>query len=156
MNKIINYTTPHRGDIIYTDRGLYKHYGVYIGGNNVIHFAPKNGFELNPQDAYIQKTPLDDFLKDGTLLIDKDSPAKYSPEETARRAQSCLGTSKGEYNLVFHNCEHFARWCKSGVAESHQVQNAATALAVGAAVIAATAITAVAIDALSEKEENKR
>jgi hypothetical protein len=153
MNNRIN--SPQRGDIIYTDRGLYKHYGVYVGGKSVIHFAPKNGFEINPKDAYIQRTSLDDFLKDGTLLIDKDSPAKYSPEETAERAQSCLGTKKGEYNLVFHNCEHFARWCKSGVAESRQVQNAVTALAVGAAVAAAAAITAVAIDALSEKKDGK-
>lgn len=43
----------------------------------------------------------------------------YSPEKTVERAESQLG--KGNYNLVFNNCEHFAVWCKTGVKESGQV-----------------------------------
>lgn len=43
----------------------------------------------------------------------------YSPEETVKRARERIGESK--YNLVTNNCEHFAIWCKTGVSESHQV-----------------------------------
>ena len=32
---------PEPGDIIFVNRGLYKHYGVYVGNNRVVHFAAK-------------------------------------------------------------------------------------------------------------------
>jgi hypothetical protein len=37
-----------------------------------------------------------------------------------RRAESRLGEKK--YNLLFNNCEHFATWCKTGIATSRQIQ----------------------------------
>lgn len=43
----------------------------------------------------------------------------YSPEETVQRARERMDESK--YNLVTNNCEHFAIWCKTGISESHQV-----------------------------------
>lgn len=43
----------------------------------------------------------------------------YSPEETVKRAYSRLGEKS--YNLIGNNCEHFAIWCKTGIAESYQV-----------------------------------
>jgi len=141
------------GDILAVNRGLYTHYGVYVGRNSVIHFAPKHGFELNPKDAYIQETTLENFHKNGIPRVDTKSTARYAPEEIAMRARACLGSNKGEYNLVFNNCEHFARWCASGIAESYQVKNAVTAAAIGTAAIAVAAITISIIDALSEKEE---
>ena len=46
----------------------------------------------------------------------------YSPEETVARAESRVGETK--YNLAFNNCEHFALWCKTGIHESIQVEDA--------------------------------
>ncbi len=43
----------------------------------------------------------------------------YSPKETVDRARSRLG--EHGYNLLLHNCEHFAVWCKTGVEKSEQV-----------------------------------
>lgn len=53
---------------------------------------------------------------------EKNRSAKkvFTPQETVSRARSEIG--KGEYNLVVHNCEHFAIWCKTGVASSEQVK----------------------------------
>ncbi len=45
----------------------------------------------------------------------------FSPEKTIARARSRLGES--EYNLVVNNCEHFAIWCKTGISESHQIED---------------------------------
>lgn len=52
----------------------------------------------------------------------------YSPEETVQRARGRLGESN--YNLVTNNCEHFAIWCKTGISESHQVNDVIDILAV--------------------------
>lgn len=43
----------------------------------------------------------------------------YSPDETVERATGRLGEES--YNLLSNNCEHFAIWCKTGISESHQV-----------------------------------
>jgi hypothetical protein len=62
------------------------------------------------------------FLKGGELVVDTRDKSGFSREEIVRRARSQIG-SKG-YNLVFYNCEHFARWCKTGKSESKQVEAA--------------------------------
>ena len=44
----------------------------------------------------------------------------FSSRETVERARSKIG-QKG-YSLVNNNCEHFALWCKTGIAMSSQVE----------------------------------
>ena len=59
----------------------------------------------------------------------EDSKYKpFSPKETVRRARSCLGKYKGTYDLINHNCEHFAYWCRYGVSESSQVDSVINAV----------------------------
>ena len=41
----------------------------------------------------------------------------YSPEETACRAESRIGTDG------YETSEHFAVWCKTGIAESHELES---------------------------------
>ncbi len=48
-------------------------------------------------------------------------PHLYSPEDTVHRAYSHIGDN--DYNLITHNCEHFAIYCKTGIYDSKQVQN---------------------------------
>ena len=42
----------------------------------------------------------------------------FSAKETVQRAREKIGERK--YNLLFHNCEHFAVWCKTGLEVSTQ------------------------------------
>ena len=112
-----------KGDVIFAQDVLYRHYGIYEGDGKVIDFSASKGHETDASDACIREKSLSDFAKGRTLYIDATVLEKYSPEETVRRARSQLGKNKGEYSLVMNNCEHFARWCKSGTSESVQVQN---------------------------------
>jgi len=137
------------GDVIgapYTQKDSmipFLHYGIYIGNEKVIHFASKDG--RAPQS--INKISLASFASEQTrtfFLIDFDqyfkdaniykmSPAlaimaknmrrinnykDISAKETVRRAKSKLGETG--YSLLFNNCEHFAMWCKTGIAEFNQ------------------------------------
>ena len=121
---------PVPGDIIYTDRGLYKHYGVYIGHGQVIHFSGTNGHETDAAKADIIQTSVKDFLKDDSLFIQDDKGKRPLPvNEIIQRAKSRLGKYKGTYNLVSNNCEHFANWCRYGSNESQQVNIVATCIA---------------------------
>jgi len=138
--------------------GVYDHYGIYTGMGKVIHFSNegsdfgsdicvrratlsqfKNGasnvfvIDFEAYRDHVENPDLFDLLEEGIVgialrkLFGSETITIYSPEETVKRAESQLG--KGDYNLVFNNCEHFAVWCKTGVHESSQVQNFLEAIA---------------------------
>lgn len=125
------------GAVIYAKRPLYRHYGVYVGGNLVVNFVAKGKVsEISAKEAFIQESTLEEFLEGDELFIEKDSGEGFSPEETVARAKSHVGKLKGEYSLVFNNCEHFAHWCKYGKKKSGQVEKAvAVAVALGVSVL---------------------
>ncbi len=118
---------PEAGDIISVNRGRYRHFGIYIGDNQVIHFAAEPARELDPKTAVVKQTSLDAFLRGDPLEIQKPLKRKsFSPKATIRRAKSQLGEMKGQYRLAWNNCEHFAIWCKYGVKKSRQVKKIST------------------------------
>ncbi len=134
------------GDILGVKRsgGLYEHYAVYIGNNEIIHYSGhEDDFSEKPT---IRKAPIKDFFNNANKFFVLDFPQEYgtpvkihstvpanisfsekkaidyhlySPEETVLRAKSRIGEDK--YSLIFNNCEHFAIWCKTGISESHQI-----------------------------------
>jgi hypothetical protein len=79
----------------------------------------------------------------------------YTGEEAVARAESRLGTGRGEYSLISNNCEHFCTFVKTGNKESLQVQK----VAAGAAVVAGVGLAFVGytvFSALSKETEPKK
>jgi len=107
------------GDILWVDRGLYRHCGIYEGDGNVIHFAAPEGSEINMENAVIHRTTLEHF-KEGCPVKVIGIKGGFSAEETIRRARSRLG-ERG-YDFTANNCDHFAVWCKTGQHRSLQVE----------------------------------
>lgn len=138
------------GDVVgISGMGLYEHYAVYTGHDEVIHYAAQDG-DFSGQIS-VHRAPFHEFLRDSNKFFVLHFPEKYqkpykipaqvqgcistikgirtafkelqyqvySPEETVKRAKSRLGETS--YNLALNNCEHFAIWCKTGISESHQV-----------------------------------
>lgn len=94
---------PSLGDHIFVQRSVYTHHGIYIGNGQVIHYL-----------SDMIKVDNIDIFKDGATLCvmsTKASPTKYTSNEIVGRAYSRVGEDK--YNLIFNNCEHFARWCRN-------------------------------------------
>ena len=127
----MNKNLLHAGDVISVGRNrfhvknLYRHYGVYIGNNRVVHFTSLGHSETNARLAFIQETSLEEFLVGGLCVVNHFSSIKYSKNEIVARAKSCIGKGLGLYGLVFNNCEHFANWCASGKYYSSQVEKVA-------------------------------
>gem|GEM_PF-2322864 len=119
------------GDLLWVDRGLYHHCGIYEGEGQVIHFAASKGSEINPESAVIHRTTFERFKKGYPVrVIDIDD--SFPPDETLRRARSRIG-EKG-YDLATNNCDHFAIWCKTGEHRSIQVEEVKNVLkAIGTA-----------------------
>lgn len=108
------------GDIIKAFRGIYFHFGVYVGEGKVVHFCSTGGNELDPNSADIVETSFSRFSKGDWVCVDKLEEPLYDRGEIVRRARSEIGTKLGTYNLLSNNCEHFANWCRCGKLVSHQ------------------------------------
>lgn len=102
-----------RGDIITCIRpeyypATYRHYGIYVGNNEVIHFdSPYRG-----NDHKIRLTSLNTFSRDKSIEIDNYAMNKvlFTRFEIVNRAYNALHNSFGSYDLINNNCEHFATW----------------------------------------------
>ena len=121
------------GDIVFCQRGnillgdTYQHYGVYAGYHKIIHYIKGD----SPFDGRIAETSIETFCDGDTLYIAEEdtllsifqdvgvAASFYGPRKTVQRAKSMIG--KGGYNLLTHNCEHFAIWCKTDLNKSTQL-----------------------------------
>jgi hypothetical protein len=143
---------PQKGDVIYVNRGLYQHYGIYNNDESVIHFSPDQGKEISPENAYIRQTSLLEFLNGGDLEIDNSVKPGFPPEEIAHRVLRLVGTNLKKYNLLSFNCEHFAFWCATGELKSKQVDKG-VAIAGG---VALTVTAAILLKILLDKDKPER
>ena len=128
-----------RGDHIFVKRVGYSHHGIDAGNGQVIHYTGEPG---RKSDASIKKTLKKDFACDG--IIELVEYSKCLPiDETMALAEERIG--ENSYNLVFSNCEHFARYCKTKDHESEQVKDAFTGggATIGSGVAVAGSVTAV-------------
>lgn len=119
---------PVKGDHIRVRRlgGLYYHHGIYVSDGEVIAFAGDDDY--NPVDWWdteIRATTYDEFRQGGVVEVrqytEEEQAALCSVDETIAFARACLGNKK--YDLLFHNCEHFANACKLGVYRSRQSED---------------------------------
>ncbi len=109
----------HPGTHLSVSRGLYDHHGIALGDGRVIHYS---GEVARKRDARIRIDSVDAFAAGDWVEV-----VSYGSCDAAHvvlaRAYSRLG--EDGYALFGNNCEHFARWCKTGDARSHQVERAA-------------------------------
>ncbi len=116
-----------KGDHLSAARGLYTHHAIDLGDGRVIHYS---GTASEKQNAEVRLDPYEAFV-DGCHVLVVEYSNSHSADEVIRRALSRLAEHR--YDLMFNNCEHFARWCKTGDSASEQVRDAtATVGGVGA------------------------
>jgi hypothetical protein len=117
----------------------FSHYAIDMGDGSVIQLAsdPSRSKSSGPDlsTMSVRQSTMADFAAGRTAHV-VDVANSLSVEQVLERAKSKLGLSA--YCLVSGNCEHFARWCKTGVWVSEQVeetQQTAMRTAIHAAVL---------------------
>ncbi|TDG99116.1 hypothetical protein EPR50_G00208960 [Perca flavescens] len=116
------------GDLIEISRGMYQHWAIYIGGEEVVNFTP-------PDDDIAWKSPHGQVKREKIWeVVGKDKfkinnllDNKYQPRERdiiVKEACSMVGLEM-PYHLISCNCEHFVTYLRYGIAESTQVATAA-------------------------------
>ncbi len=135
------------GDVVCVEGGLLKRYGIWTGenfilygedsrGKNIVHEETFRGFlggaehfaicefseKYGRPTEWEQPSPISSVVMPQDKLwrmLEQGQKARkyrrYSPQETVHRARSKLG--QGGYLTS----EHFAIWCKTGIAESHEL-----------------------------------
>lgn len=123
------------GDHLWVQRVGFTHHGIYVGGRKaVIHYS---GEVFNPSNASICRVTLDEFAKGAEVEVVRYCRC-FPARETIERAESRLGEKL--YSVTGNNCEHFARWCKTGEHASEQVKDAASVVGGGVGATAATTV----------------
>lgn len=100
----------------------YDHYGVYVGSENVVHFS-EGTVRLQTLRAFIASAS-SSARSVQIMGFSEEVTREITPEQCVQRASSKLGYD--QYNLGLRNCEHFATWCRTGIAESSQVLGSRT------------------------------
>lgn len=111
------------GDLLYRDKGLVTHVGVYLGGARVAHIQPG-------RRAHI--TTLETYAAGKSVRVIRD--IKNDPMSILARVQQALTNSEA-YNLLTNNCEHLANQLVHGKRWSPQVQATAIGAIVGGLVM---------------------
>jgi hypothetical protein len=129
-----------RGDHVRVQRSMYFHHGIAVEQDRVVHFTGEPG---SKSDAAIRETVVSEFSQGGSIEVVEYGKC-LQEDETVRLARSRIG--EADYHLVQNNCEHFARYCKTGVPGSEQVKDVAGGVgaAIGTGAAAAGSITVVA------------
>lgn len=120
------------GDLIVFQRQLYKHYGVRVENDEIVHLTSARGLNTsdvfhgiiagqiysttNPSIAVIEKEKCSALYKEGDKVYAEH--CSLPTREIVDRANSKVGEEG--YNLLSNNCEHFARWCCDGERKSIQ------------------------------------
>ena len=109
----IDYTHQPTG-ITYDHDAIVTHTSSDLAEFSIIHFAKVN------DKLQITESDLPSFLKDGKNPRIVQEPVHcYSDDVIVQRARSQLGTAN--YHVLGKNCQHFARWCCTGKAFSHEI-----------------------------------
>ncbi|KAK6964232.1 HRAS-like suppressor 2 [Biomphalaria glabrata] len=110
----------NKGDLIKINRNFFWHWGVYNGSGCIIHVNNVN-MEDGMCNAEVVCEPFNDVVGDCYYEKGNKKDSKWTPldpEEIVKRAyESC---KPFKYNVLFNNCEHFARWCRYDVDYSNQ------------------------------------
>ena len=100
----------------------YDHYAVYCGDGTVVHMcgADKSSAQICEQrfgDTELKKQGFVQYHDESTGILSTG----ITFEQIVKRARSKVG--QGGYDILFNNCEHFARWCATGSSSSTQVSD---------------------------------
>ncbi|XP_020775394.2 phospholipase A and acyltransferase 3-like [Boleophthalmus pectinirostris] len=147
---------PKPGDLIEIHRGVYEHWAIYVGQNEVVHLIPPTNMDgdvsglvslaqyFDSSSAVVKCEKIWDVVGSDRFYVNNLLDHKYerrNPNNIVRDALKLVGRVL-PYNVATYNCEHFVTNLRYGKPESRQVKNAVVAGGVAVAGVAAVALGA--------------
>ncbi|XP_069121052.1 phospholipase A and acyltransferase 5-like [Argopecten irradians] len=130
----------HIGDIVEFERELFKHFGVYVGNEDVVHLTGvENGWFSGVQfigKGMVKRENFWDVAKGGKAKKNNNQDGISKPRPSSlivSEARALVGTVENMHFLT-NNCEHFASKLRYGKKSSKQ--GTLGAVAIGSAALA--------------------
>ncbi|XP_060586985.1 phospholipase A and acyltransferase 3-like, partial [Ruditapes philippinarum] len=127
----INLESLEAGDLVEFKRGVYSHWAVYIGNEQVIHLTGdgsvfsgniSSGSVFSICGIYYTKAIVEEeniWTVAGDCKFYRDNRVSpFTAAEIIRRARAKLGNIHD--HVLWSNCEHFASFCRYGNPKSDQ------------------------------------
>ncbi|XP_012727573.2 phospholipase A and acyltransferase 4 [Fundulus heteroclitus] len=154
------------GDLIEIFGGIYHHWAVFIGGNEVVHLTPTThrGGDLgelftflDSSTATVRRQKIWVVVGSNRFTVNNLLDDDYQPRDPGTIVSDAVKMVGEEhpYNIATYNSEHFVTELRYGKPESRQVQTAAVIGGVAAAGVAVAVVGAALFSALS-KNKNKK
>jgi len=164
-NAALSYLLP--GVVVVFDRGPYEHWALVIdvtdGEPYLIHYSGNEGRMSGAivrnslgqgSKAEIRRDVFRHVASSGAKkIIVFDCENLECRARAIGRATERLGEKT--YSLIWSNCEHFVRWCVSGISESGQVKLSVAVVTAGFVSVALTAVAAVVGLVLRSTDDHK-
>nr|XP_028607396.1 HRAS-like suppressor 3 [Podarcis muralis] len=150
--------SPKPGDQIEIYRLGYQHWAIYVGDGYVVHLtAADEGVESflcscptpYTKMGVVKKEKLSEVAGKNKWKVNNKKDRKYKARPVSEIISTANGYVGGKimYDVVVHNCEHFAAILRYGQRDSRQVEvgfwvtfAATVAVAMGASLVAAAII----------------
>ncbi|TFK12204.1 ribosome biogenesis protein BRX1-like protein [Platysternon megacephalum] len=120
---------PKSGDLIEIDRGFYKHWGVYVGDDSVVHLTDVTGMSglgSSNGQAVVKKQHIKRVVGNCNYWVNNKHDKTlhvYPVSRIIARANKRVG-EKRTYQVFADNCEHFANEMRYNTARSDQADRA--------------------------------
>ncbi|NXM01132.1 HRSL1 enzyme, partial [Tyrannus savana] len=122
---------PKPGDLIEINRGIYRHWALYLGDGYVLNVTPvdegiphqSSGIAaILTKKAKVKKQLLKDVVGTDDWEVNKydQSHIPLAVKEIIKQAESYIDT-EGTYHLVYSKSEHFVTMLRYGKSASEQV-----------------------------------
>lgn len=143
--------TLEEGDLVEFSRGIFSHWGVYIGGCEIVHLSginvtgtvadssSSNVFTISGtacNNACVKRENFWKVARDNKVKKNNNTDRNkrpFSRREIKERALSNLGPVS--YSVLWGNCEHFAAWCRNGKYKSKQAETVLTGYVIVGAIV---------------------
>ena len=131
--------TPEKGDLLRIRRKAgYYHFGIAVSPDRVVHFTGDDSDLSGGKQLTVQETSLAKFIRGDVLEVETPYSSPFTRNQVVRRAKKLANhpsfRGKG-YNFIDNNCEHVARYCYDGRAESKQVVAGTMAIVAGVSAV---------------------
>ncbi|XP_032403912.1 phospholipase A and acyltransferase 4-like [Xiphophorus hellerii] len=154
------------GDLIEILGGVYHHWAVFIGGDEVVHLIPSThrGGDLlevlaflESSDATVRRQRIWEVVGSNRFRVNNLLDDEYQPLDPSTIVGNAVKTVGQErpYNVATHNSEHFVTELRYGKPESRQVQTAAVIGGVAAAGVAVAVVGAALFSAFRKNKDKE-
>ncbi|XP_027739793.1 phospholipid-metabolizing enzyme A-C1-like [Empidonax traillii] len=155
---------PQPGDLIEINRGIYRHWALYLGDGYVLNVTPVDEgapsllvstMSIFTRKAKVKKQLLKEVVENNDWKVNNKYDQSHTPlpvKEIIQHAELYIDMEV-PYDVLSKNCEHFVTMLRYGEGVSDQAKIAiGSMLAVGAVAVASTVLVGLLRGKSREKE----